>query len=325
MYVVTGGAGFIGSAIVHKLNLEGITDIRIVDNVFESEKWLNFKGLRFSDYMNRDEFRFQVASDKLPFHPKAIIHMGASSSTTETDFEYVIDNNLHYSQELATFAIERDIRFIYASSAATYGNGENSFSDNDDLTPNLNPLNRYGLSKLLFDQWVVRHNLQLKIAGLRFFNVYGPNEYHKGSQASVVYHAFHQAKDSGSIKLFRSYREDYADGEQKRDHVYVKDCAQVTFDLLSSPEKNGIFNVGTGESRTWNELARAVFKAMNIPEKIEYIDMPEQLREHYQYFTEADIAKSKAQSICTSMNSLEDGVEDYVRNYLTKSSQHMCT
>jgi len=322
MYIVTGGAGFIGSAMVWKLNQLGMGDILVVDNLAESEKWKNLVNLTYRDYIHKDEFLRLVMGDE-DLRAKAIIHMGACSSTTERNADYLMDNNYRYTQMLLRYAAERDIRFINASSAATYGDGTLGFSDDHESTGRLKPLNMYGYSKQLVDVWALRSGLMDKMASLKFFNVYGPNEYHKDDMKSVVCKAFAQIGDSGpdggKMKLFRSYKPEYPDGGQMRDFIYVKDCLEVMAWLLEHPEVNGIFNVGSGRARTWNDLARAVFSAMDRQPVIEYMDMPEILRGKYQYFTEAPMDKLRQAGYDRELTSLEDGVADYVRNYLAQS------
>ena len=326
MYIVTGGAGFIGSVVVSKLNAAGISDILIVDNLGTSQKWLNLLGKQYSDYLHKDEFIEHIRSGNLPGISTesiaGIIHMGACSSTTEEDMDYLMENNFKYSRDLARFAVDNKIRFIYASSAATYGDGADGYSDAIEHMENLKPLNRYGYSKQIFDLWALNNGFVDKIAGLKFFNVYGPNEYHKGSMVSVPYLAFHQIQDSGKVRLFRSYREDYADGEQKRDFVYVKDCADVMLWLLENPDTNGIFNLGTGNARSWNDLAGAVFSALDLEPNIEYIDMPDKLIKQYQYFTEATMNSLESTGCPVKMHSLEDGVRDYVSKHLNSQQEY---
>ena len=317
MIVVTGGAGFIGSAIIWALNEKGIDDILVVDNLGTSDKWKNLVNRRYAHYMHRDEFLSTVQGAGLSHKPRAIIHMGACSSTTERDAEFLMRNNVRYSQELCRYALRVGARFIQASSAATYGNGDRGFSDDPATLRQLRPLNMYGYSKHLFDLWAMRENLLGRIACLKFFNVYGPNEYHKGAMRSVAAKAFAQVKESGSISLFRSDRPEYKDGGQRRDFVYVKDCAEVVSWLLDNPECNGIFNVGTGKAGSFNELARAVFAALKLPEAIDYVDMPQELAGKYQYLTQADMgALTAAGYPVGKMRDLSAGVADYVRNYL---------
>lgn len=323
MIIVTGGAGFIGSAFVWRLNQEGIDNIIIVDRLGTSDKWKNLVNLRFVNYIHKDDFLEMIDTDTMPFEIDAIVHMGACSSTTERDADYLWHNNYVYTKLLAEWALEHDIRFIYASSAATYGDGSKGFSDNHKKTDDLKPINMYGYSKQVFDLWVLRQKLEKKMAGIKFFNVFGPNEYHKGDMSSVVFKAFHQIKETGRVKLFKSYKKEYKDGGQMRDFVYVKDCVNVMWWLFKNPKVNGIFNLGTGKARNWNDLIKAVFTAMKKKTNIKYIEMPEALRNQYQYFTEADMSKLKNAGCPVRFSSLEDSVKDYVVNYLQKSDPHL--
>jgi ADP-L-glycero-D-manno-heptose 6-epimerase len=323
MIVVTGGAGFIGSAFVWKLNEEGIDDIIIVDELGESDKWRNLVKRQYADYLHKDEFLKLILAEKLPFNVRALIHMGACSATTERDADYLLENNYRYTCRLAAWAMKQNIRFIYASSAATYGDGALGFSDTDDLTQMLQPINMYGYSKQLFDLWALRRKAEHKIAGVKFFNVFGPQEYHKEDMTSVVYKAFHQIREQGKVRLFKSYRPDFGDGEQVRDFVYVKDCVDVLWWLLKNREVNGIFNLGTGQARTWNDLVTAVFAALNLKPDIEYIDMPPAVRDQYQYFTEARMDKLKHAGCPLSFGTLEDTVQDYVTGYLKKTDPYL--
>lgn len=321
-FVVTGGAGFIGSALVASLNSRGIDDIIIVDRPGSSPKWKNLQGKRFRDYIDKEDFLGLLEADSLR-SLKAIFHLGASSATTVMDGDFLLRNNFEYTKRLAQFCVPNNIRFIYASSAATYGAGEFGYEDSETDLHKFKPLNPYGFSKQLFDMWALfnRYGNQRyldKIAGLKFFNVFGPNEYHKGDQVSVVFKAYHQIKDKGEVSLFKSYRPEYQDGAQMRDFVYVKDCVDVMLWLAENPNVNGIYNVGAGEARTWNDLVKAIFVALNLPIQINYIDMPEQLRNQYQYFTKADISKLKAAGCPITPRRLEDGVTEYVQDYLEK-------
>jgi len=320
--IVTGGAGFIGSAFVWKLNQEGIDDILIVDDLSVGDEWKNLRGLRFADYLHKDVFLKSVLSDTLEYAPRAIVHMGACSSTTERNADYLMENNYRYTCILARWAVRRNIRFLYASSAATYGDGERGFSDEVDLSL-LRPLNMYGLSKHLFDLYAQRSGLLSQIVGLKFFNVFGPNEYHKGDMASVVFKAFHQINNTGRVQLFKSHRENIADGEQTRDFVYVKDCVDAMWWILSHGEVNGLFNLGTGEARSWNDLVRAVFAATGRPSQIDYIEMPSALRESYQYNTRADVERLKKTGCPWHFRTLEEAVKDYVVNYLCAREQYL--
>ncbi|MBI1882586.1 MAG: ADP-glyceromanno-heptose 6-epimerase [Chlamydiae bacterium] len=315
MIVVTGGAGFIGSAMVHRLNENGITDILIVDELGSSPKWKNLVGKRFTDYLHKDPFMEALLAERLP-RMEAIIHMGANSSTTETDVEHLMDNNYRYTRVLAEWALRKKVRFIYASSGATYGDGTLGFSDDDEATVSLSPLNPYGYSKHLFDLWLLKNKHENKMVGIKFFNVFGPNEYHKNDMRSVVCKAYDQIQETGKMGLFKSYKNEYKDGEQMRDFVYIKDCTEVLWWFLNTPKVNGLFNLGRGEARTWNDLAKAIFAALKKPLNIEYIDMPETLRSAYQYHTQAVMTKLQNAGCPVQFQSLEDSVKDYVEHYL---------
>ena len=323
MIIVTGGAGFIGSAFVSNLNAQGRTDIIVVDRLGVSESWRNLKRLTFEDFVQRDEFITQVRSNSLPWKIEAVVHMGASSATTERDGDFLLANNYHYTKTLAEYCLNNQIRFIYASSGQVYGDGRFGYVDDDQTLLKSVPITRYGWTKHMFDSWVIRHNLSSKVVGLRFFNVYGPNEYHKGDQRSVIHKAYHEIKTSGKISLFKSYHPDYKDGESLRDFVYIKDCCTVMAWFLNNPKANGIFNVGSGKAHKWNDLARAMFKALKLPEKIEYREMPEELRGQYQYFTEASIEKLIACGAPPCSTALEDGIADYITNYLETSDPYL--
>jgi ADP-L-glycero-D-manno-heptose 6-epimerase len=315
MIIVTGGAGFIGSAIVWELNNRGESDIIIVDELGTDNKWKNLVGLKFEDFINKNVFLDQVLTGK-HLEVDSIIHMGANSSTTEKDADSLLSNNYEYTKKLAEFCLWNDIKFIYASSAATYGDGSLGFDDDLTLTMKLRPLNMYGYSKILFDVWAIRHDAFKEIVGIKYFNVYGPNEYHKGDMRSVVHKAFEQIRDSGKVKLFKSRNPEYNDGEQKRDFIYVKDAVNMTLHFLEHKEKSGLYNVGSGKARTWNDLVTALFKSMNLPINIEYIDMPVHLVDKYQYFTEATLKHIKQTGYKKQLIPLETGISDYVKNYL---------
>ena len=317
MIVVTGGAGFIGSAIVWRLNSLGEDKIIIVDELGHDEKWKNLVGLNYYDFINKDDF-IQKIENGMDIDITAIIHMGANSSTTEKDADHLLRNNYEYTKKLAQFCLFKNVRFIYASSAATYGDGSLGFDDSESVSQFLRPLNMYGYSKNLFDVWAVKQGMMDKIAGIKYFNVYGPNEYHKGDMRSVVHKAFEQIKNTGKVKLFKSRNSGYKDGEQMRDFVYVKDAVDMTLFFLDKKNKNGLFNVGSGKARTWNDLVTAIFTAMEKPVNIDYIELPEHLAEKYQYFTEAKLEKIKKAGYSNSITSLEEGVTDYVKNYLLK-------
>jgi ADP-L-glycero-D-manno-heptose 6-epimerase len=322
MIIVTGGAGFIGSAVIWELNELGREDILVVDRLGASDKWKNLVNRRYLDYMHKTLFLDKLLNGEID-NIEAIIHMGACSSTTERDADYLMENNFHYSRRLAQYAVYRNIRFINASSAATYGDGSRGFSDHPDFLDRLAPLNMYGYSKHLFDVWARRNRVLDRLVSLKFFNVFGPNEYHKEDMRSVVVKAFAQVREQGVIRLFKSYRDDYEDGGQKRDFVYVKDCAGIIGRLLENPAVNGIYNVGTGRARTWNDLALAVFSAMDISPRIEYIDMPEMLRDRYQYFTEAEMDRLAGTGCPVAMTDLESAVADYVKNYLQAADPYL--
>lgn len=317
-FIVTGGAGFIGSNIVAALNARGDDNILVVDDLGRDEKWKNLVGLRYDDYLDRDAFRQAIREGRIK-DVSAIFHMGACSATTETDAAYLADNNYRVTRELCAWALASGTRFIYASSGATYGDGALGYSDDDRVTPTLKPLNMYGYSKHMFDLWALRNELLGKIVGLKFFNVYGPREDHKGDMRSVVHKAHGQIRDTGAVKLFKSYRPEYRDGEQVRDFVYVRDAVSVCLHFDRHRETSGLFNVGTGTCRTWLDLARAVFSAMGKPANIEFIEMPETLRDKYQYHTEAETGKLRAAGYTTPFTSLEEGVAEYVRDYLNRA------
>lgn len=319
-FIVTGGAGFIGSNIIAALNARGDTNILVVDDLGTDEKWKNLVGLRYNDYMDHRVFRKLVLDRKLG-HFSALFHMGACSATTETNAAYLADNNYQFTRELCEWSLANGTRFIYASSGATYGDGSLGYSDDDAHTPKLAPLNMYGYSKHMFDVWALQNKLLGKIVGVKFFNVYGPREDHKGDMRSVVHKAYGQIRDTGAVRLFKSYHPDYKDGEQVRDFVYVKDAVNVCLHFDRHREVSGLFNVGTGACRTWLDLARAVFAAMDKKPNIEFIDMPEHLRGKYQYHTEATIGKLRAAGYAAPFTSLEAGVKDYVDTYLSKKFQ----
>ncbi|UCB56668.1 MAG: ADP-glyceromanno-heptose 6-epimerase, partial [Candidatus Omnitrophota bacterium] len=281
--IVTGGAGFIGSCLLWKLNQKGISDILVVDHLGNSRKWNNLIGKNFSDYIEKDDFIERVSQDKIDKNIDAIVHLGACTSTTFNDASYFIKNNYEYSKTLAKFALRHKIPFLYASSAATYGSGDKGFSDENEITWKLVPLNIYGYSKQLFDLWLLRSKVSNRVTGFKFFNVFGPNEYHKGEMMSVIAKSFEKILREQKIRLFKSYRPDYADGEQKRDFIYVKDAVDIVYHFIEHPRKTGIFNVGTGSAHTWNELAEAIFSALDMPANIEYFDMPPVIRSKYQY------------------------------------------
>ncbi|WP_320173165.1 ADP-glyceromanno-heptose 6-epimerase [Maridesulfovibrio sp.] len=323
MYIVTGGAGFIGSAMVWKLNQMGIDDILIVDNLAKTDKWKNLVNLRYEDYIHRDQFFKFILEGDDPFKTDAVIHMGACSSTTEQDADFLMENNYRYTQMLCRFCLQHDVRFINASSAATYGDGQFGFDDDHEGIDRLKPMNMYGYSKQLFDLWAKRGGVLDKLVSLKFFNVFGPNEYHKDDMKSVICKAFHQIGETGEMKLFKSYKPEYPHGGQKRDFVYIKDCVDVMWWFLQNPQANGIFNIGTGQAREWNELARSVFSAMDVEPNISYIEMPETIRDKYQYFTQANMSKLVEAGYDKPFTSLEEAAKDYVQNYLAQEDPYL--
>ncbi len=320
MIIVTGGAGFIGSALVWKLNQMSEREIIIVDELGTDDKWKNLTGLRYIDIYQPDKFLELIIADNFPFEIDTIFHLGACSSTTEKDADYLLNNNFRYSQYLAKYAVTHRARFIYASSAATYGDGSMGYLDDENELNKLRPLNMYGYSKHLFDLWMHKTGYNEEVVGLKYFNVFGPNEYHKDDMRSVIHKSYKQILETGSVKLFKSYKSEYKDGEQKRDFIYVKDVVDMTLHFFENRDVNGLFNVGTGKSRSWIDLVTAVFNAMDRPVNIEFIDMPDVLKEKYQYFTEANIDKIKNAGYKNEISSLEDGITDYVKNYLMKDS-----
>ncbi len=315
--LVTGGAGLIGSALIHALNQKGREDILVTDVLGEEMKWKNLSPLRFDDYLQADAFL-----DLLECNPDAlnsirtIYHLGACSATTERDVGYLMENNYGYTKILAQWALQRGIRFVYASSAATYGDGTRGMDDSTDHLDSLRPLNAYGYSKHLFDLHAKRNGWLDQIVGIKYFNVYGPNEGHKGEMRSLVSKAYEQIVETGKVRLFRSHRPEFRDGEQMRDFVYVKDAVAMTIHLAETPSAHGLFNIGTGTPRTWIDLTNALFAALDRKPKIEFIDMPDHIRNQYQYHTCADVSRLLRTGWSAPTTKLEDAVNDYVRNYL---------
>jgi ADP-L-glycero-D-manno-heptose 6-epimerase len=313
--VVSGGSGLIGSALVWALNGRGIDDILVVDRLDTTEKWKNLVPLRYRDYMDADDFETRVLERPASLANVAtVFHLGACSSTTETDAAYLMRNNYEYTKNLSHWTAERGIRFVYASSAATYGALERDLRDDGDLNA-LRPLNMYAYSKHRFDLYARDHHLLDRITGLKYFNIFGPNEHHKGEMRSLVDKAFHQIRDTGSIRLFKSHRNEYRHGEQQRDFLYVKDAVDMTLHLAQH-DARGIYNIGSGIAHTWLDLVRPIFRAMEVPEHIEFIDMPVSLRDKYQYCTCATIDRLRATGYSTPITPLANAVDDYVRNYL---------
>ena len=315
MIVVTGAAGFIGSNMVAKLNDAGYSDIIVVDEFSRQDKNKNLEGKNYLQQIHRDEFFNWLQNNGRQV--EAVFHLGARTDTAEMDKRIFDRLNLNYSKEIWDLCGTFNISLIYASSAATYGDGEKGYKDDHSLVYSLKPLNLYGESKNEFDKWVLQQSEHPPFwAGIKFFNVFGPNEYHKGRMASVVFHAFNQISQTGKMKLFRSHRSDYLDGEQLRDFIYVNDVVDVLFFIMQNDIDSGLYNLGTGKARTFNDLVRSVFYAMEKKEQIEYIDTPEDIRHKYQYFTEADMQKLRSAGYTQPFHSLEEGIYDYVRNYL---------
>jgi ADP-L-glycero-D-manno-heptose 6-epimerase len=318
MILVTGGAGFIGSVLIRELNKIGRDDLVIVDRLRDTDKWLNLRNTKFNEYIHADDF-FQPGMELLHNKIDFIFHIGACSSTTERDVDFLMNNNVYYSKSLWALAVENNIPLVYASSAATYGDGELGYDDDHDKIPNFLPLNPYGWSKQLFDQWVLkRPKSPPRWYGLKYFNVFGPNEYHKEEMRSLVHKGFEQIKETSQIRLFKSHKEGFNDGEQLRDFIYVKDVCRAMLAMMDKKCKaqSGVYNLGTGQERSFKDLAIATFKAMNVPTSIEYFDMPESIRNQYQYFTKANMNKFHENFPNFEFTSLEDSVDDYVKNYL---------
>ena len=313
--LVTGGAGFIGSALMWELNRLGCEAIVVADFLGTSEKWRNLTPLRFEDYLEADDLSPRLQSGTLGKFD-VVLHLGACSATTEQDAAYLVRNNFEFTKELAGWSLANGARFVYASSAATYGDGSAGMADTAEDIYRFRPLNMYGYSKHLFDLYAQRQGWLKRIVGLKYFNVFGPNEDHKGEMRSVVHKSYAQVLKDGVIRLFKSYHPDYNDGEQKRDFLYVKDAVAMTLHLAGEVEASGLYNLGSGEAHTWNELARAIFAALGREPRIEYIEMPEALRGKYQYFTQANIGKLRAARFGQSISALDKAVADYVNNYL---------
>jgi ADP-L-glycero-D-manno-heptose 6-epimerase len=313
--LVTGGAGFIGSALVWALNRRGCDNIVVCDILGTNEKWRNLTPLRFADYVEAADLLPRLQSGALGKFD-LVLHMGACSATTEKDATYLIKNNYEFTKDLAVWSLANKSRFVYASSAATYGDGSQGMEDNEAALDTLRPLNMYGYSKHLFDLHAKRAGFLNKIVGLKYFNVFGPNEDHKNDMRSLVHKSFAQVQSKGVIQLFKSYRKDFKDGEQKRDFLYVKDCVAMTLHLASTTKANGLFNIGSGHARTWIDLANAVFIALKKKPSIKFIEMPEAIRDKYQYFTQANLLRLHGAGYATPVTSLENAVVDYVRKYL---------
>ena len=323
MIIITGSAGFIGSVVVNCLNQNGKNDLILVDDFSKKNKERNYINSNYSQLINRDIFIdwLKENHNEVDF----IVHLGARTDTTEFDWSVFESLNVNYTKSLFSLCSDYSIPLIYASSAATYGNGEFGYIDNHDIVYKLQPLNPYGKSKNEVDKWVLQQEKQPPFwAGLKFFNVYGPNEYHKGRMASVIFHSFNQIKETGKVKLFRSHRPDYKDGEQLRDFIYVKDIASVIIFMIekfqhNKPIESGLYNLGTGKARSFYDLAANTFRAMNKEVNIEFVDIPSDIRDKYQYYTEADITKLRSAGYDNDFTSLEDGVYDYVKNFLIEN------
>ena len=316
MLVVTGGTGFIGSALVAALNARGRDDVLVVDDFGDGPKWKNLRGKRFLDVVSPEAFAQRLKASDYNGKIDGILHMGAISTTSFTDVDELYERNVRYTRTLAHWAMGNHVRLVYASSASVYGDGTLGFSDADALTPQMLPMNPYAFSKWLTDVEAIQKGWLEHVAGLRFFNVFGPNEYHKGRQASVPWHSVNQIREGGQIKLFQSHKGGYADGAQERDFVYVKDVCAVVLWFLDHPEANGIFNVGTGQARTFNDLAAAIFRALDKTPDVIYVPTPENIRDAYQYHTQADLTRMRAAGCDVPFMSLEDAVADYVQKYL---------
>lgn len=316
--LVTGGAGFIGSALIWALNRRGQTNILVTDFLGADEKWKNLVPLKFADYCEADVFRCRIAQSADAFGQFAtVFHLGACSATTEKNAAYLADNNYAVTKELALWSLARGARFIYASSAATYGDGAQGMDDRDEDLHRLRPLNMYGYSKHLFDLHAQREGWLGRIVGVKYFNVFGPNEDHKGDMRSLVNKAYQQILATGRVQLFRSYRPDFKDGEQMRDFLYVKDAVEMTLHFAEAGRTaNGLYNLGSGEANTWLTLTRSIFSALNREPKIEFIEMPDVLRGKYQYYTKAEISKLRGAGYSRPMTALSDAARDYVANYL---------
>jgi len=321
MIIVTGAAGFIGSVIAKSLNLDGKKDLLLVDKFTKSAKWKNVVNLNFIDFVDRDSFLERLENGDFS-GVELVIHMGACADTTEFDMNYLMHQNYEYSKRLCLWCLKNNVRFIYASSAAVYGDGTKGFNDNNELTMELEPLNPYGFSKLLFDKWLINTGHVDSVVGLRFFNVFGPNEYHKNKMSSIIYRSFPMAKKEGVVRLFKSYIKNIEHGDQRRDFIYIKDVISVVEFFIKNNNINGIFNVGSGKARSFNDLAVSLLNAMGKKPVIEFFDMPEEIRNKYQYFTEADISKLIKAGYNKELSSLEGAVDDYVQNYLNKENSY---
>ena len=324
MILVTGGAGFIGSVLIRELNNAGRDDVSVVDRLRDTTKWLNLRDAKFNEYVHADTFftpGMELLHNKIDF----IFHIGACSSTTERDVDFLMNNNVNYSKSLWAMALENNIPLVYASSAATYGDGELGYDDDHQKIPKLKPLNPYGWSKQLFDQWVLkRPKSPPRWYGLKYFNVFGPNEYHKNDMRSLVHKGYEQIRETSKIRLFKSHKKGFKDGEQLRDFIYVKDVCKAMLRMMDKncTAESGIYNIGTGQERSFKDLALATFEAMKIEDSIEYFDMPDSIRNQYQYFTKANMEKFHKNFSDFQFTTLEESVADYVKNYLMNKSRY---
>jgi ADP-L-glycero-D-manno-heptose 6-epimerase len=315
--IVTGAAGFIGRNAVAELNCRGYRELILADTLGTDDKWRNLVGLHYEDLISPQALVARLEGGQL-CDAQAILHLGACSATTERDADYLLENNYRYTRRLCEYSLRHGIRMIYASSGATYGDGSQGYSDEDEATTHLRPLNMYGFSKHMFDLWALKSGALKQVVGLKYFNVFGPYEDHKGDMKSVVAKSYRQILETGRVQLFKSYNPRYADGEQMRDFIHVKDAVAVTLFFLENRSTSGLFNCGTGKARTWKDLVTAVFGAMDLPVQIEYIEIPELLRGKYQYFTEANMCKLRAAGYTEPFHNLEDAIANYVGIYLKK-------
>ncbi len=323
MILITGATGFIGSAFASVLNRKGRSDLILSDSFGEKDKWKNILGVDFVRFVDRNELFCFLESDELAKKITAVVHLGACADTTQTDADYLFANNVDFSIDLCEWSTKRGVRFVYASSAAVYGDGSMGFSDSDELTLKLRPLNAYGFSKWMFDMWVLKNRMVDKVAGMRFFNVFGPNEYHKGSMASVVFRAYPLAKAEGKVRLFESHRDDYSHGEQLRDFIYIDQVTDAILYLMDNGTANGIFNVGTGVAHTFNQLAQAILEGVGKKANIEYFPMPEEIRDRYQYYTQADMTRLYGIGFPKYEDKFQEYVEKYVSCYLMQGQRYL--
>ena len=323
MILITGAAGFIGSAVAYALNRQGRADLILCDRFGSNQKWKNILGLCYNCFIHQDGLFDFLLKNPMAKEITDVIHLGACSDTTQADMDYLFENNVNYSIRLCRWSVENSVRFVYASSAAVYGDGSLGFSDDDDLTPKLRPLNKYGFSKWMFDMWVLENSLTEKVAGLRYFNVFGPNEYHKGEMASVVFQSFTLACKEGKVRLFESHRPDVAHGDQARDFIYIDEAVDVTLFVHNNKDANGIFNAGTGLAHTFNELAGGLFDGLGKPGVIEFFPMPEELQSRYQYFTRAEMTRLRRAGYPEKKDRFKENVARYVKDYLLPGN-HYC-